>query len=240
MTRLGDRALSLLIWSAALPVFVACCLSVWAASFVLPGPLLERWIKLSCRLVLFVCGIRVQVQGAGHVRPGRAYIVMMNHVNFLDPLVLYGFFPGYARGVEEESHFRWPVYGPTIRRLGVIPLSRTDRDRAYAGLRRASVWIRTRPDYSFIVLPEGTRTRDGRLGRFKRGGFLLAIQTGRPILPIAQVGAYAIARKGSLLIRPGRIELRIGAALSPAGYAPETAAELVDRVRTALLGHLDG
>ena len=72
-------------------------------------------------------------------------------------------------------------------------------------LKRAAGWIRSRPGFSFVVLPEGTRTRDGRLGPFKRGGFLLALETGLEILPLVQIGRRRINRKGSRLIRPGRV-----------------------------------
>lgn len=240
MSGIGERLRSNLLWGAALPVFAASCACLWLASFVLGGRALERLLKFLCRLVLSVCGIRVHVRGAENVLPGRQYIVMMNHVNFFDPLVLCSGFPGMARGVEEERHFRWPVYGATIRRLGVIPISRRDRTKAVESLRRAAVWIRSRPDYSFVILPEGTRTLDNKLSEFKRGGFLLALETGLDILPIVQTGAFRIARKGSLLIRPGRVELTIEPGVSPAGYTGDKVAELLERVRAVFLRRAEG
>ncbi len=101
-----ERLRSLLIWAVAFPVFVAACVAVWLASYVLSGPPMERLIKGACRLVLFCCGIRVSLEGSGNLVPGRQYVIMMNHVNFLDQFVFYAAFPGYARGVEEEGHFR--------------------------------------------------------------------------------------------------------------------------------------
>ena len=235
MTGIGDRLRSALIWAVALPVFTAGCVLVWSASFVLNGRGLERLLKLVCRVVLAACGIRVRVRGQENVAAGRPYIVMMNHVNFFDPLVLYAGFPGMARGVEEESHFRWPVYGQTIRRLGVIPISRKDRARASVSLRLAAAWIRSHPGYSFVILPEGTRTPDNKLGSFKRGGFVLALETGLDILPIVQTGAFRIARKGSLLIRPGRVELTIEPGVSPACYSRDAVGDFAGRVRLAFL-----
>jgi 1-acyl-sn-glycerol-3-phosphate acyltransferase len=229
---------SLLIWVFAFPVFVAACIVVWLGSFVLSGPPLERLIKRACRLVLFCCGVRLDVAGGENVVPGRQYIVMMNHVNFFDPFVLYAGFPGFARGVEEEGHFRWPVYGATIRRLDVIPISRKDTARAVASLKRAAQWIRTRPAFSFIVLPEGTRTRDGRLGAFKRGGFLLALEAGLDILPVVQTGAERINRKGSRLIQPGRVKLTIKPAVPTVGYRKENIGGLIERVRSVFLTRL--
>jgi len=190
-------------------------------------------------LILFCCGIRVSLRGSENLLPGRQYVVMMNHVNFFDQFVFYAAFPGHARGVEEESHFGWPVYGPTIRRLGMIPISRKDTARAVASLKRAAEWVRSRPGFSFVVLPEGTRTRDGRLGAFKRGGFLLALETGLDILPFVQSGAFAINRKGSRLIRPGRVEIAIEPAVATAGFTKENVGELVVRVRAVFLSRLE-
>lgn len=238
MRWLGDRLRSFLIWLMALPVFLFDCVLVWLGFFVLRGRAFESLIKAGCRAVLFVCGIRVRVGGRENLVPGRQYVVMMNHVNFFDPLVFQAAFPGGVRGVEEESHFRWPVYGGTIRRIGMFPISRTNSRRAVESLRRAAVWVRSRPDFSFAVLPEGTRTLDGNLGPFKRGGFILAIETGLDILPLVQAGAYSINRKGSLLIRPGRVDVTIGAPVSTAGYTKDNVRELIERVRGVFLGRL--
>ncbi|MBM3295340.1 MAG: 1-acyl-sn-glycerol-3-phosphate acyltransferase [Candidatus Aminicenantes bacterium] len=238
MTTLGERLRSNAVWGAALPVFAALCLVVWLASFILRGRPLERLIKACCRFVLALCGVRLKIEGGANVDPRRQYIVMMNHVNFFDPLVFYAGFPGMARGVEEESHFRWPVYGPTIRRLGVVPISRTDTPRAIASLERAAVLIRRHRDFSFAVLPEGTRTLNGRLGPFKRGGFHLAVETGLDILPLVQVGANRINHKGTRLIRPGRLRCVIGPAVPVSGFSKENLDGLIDRVRSVFLEHL--
>lgn len=238
MIILGDRLRSFLIWLVALPLFLYACVLVWLGSFVLRGRGLENLIKAGCRTVLFVCGIRVRVSGRDNLAHSRQYVVMMNHVNFFDPLVFQAAFPSGVRGVEEESHFRWPIYGGTIRRIGMFPISRKNTQRAIESLRRAAAWIRLRPDFSFAVLPEGTRTRDGNLGPFKRGGFLLAIETGLDILPLVQSGAYRIARKGSLLIRPGQVDITIEPAVSTVGYTKENIRELIGRVRGVFLERL--
>lgn len=229
---------SFALWSVALPVFAACCLLVLTAALIHRGPALDGLIKTCCRLVLLCCGIRVRPRGGANMAPGRQYVVMMNHVNFFDPLVFYAGFPGLVRGVEEESHFNWPLYGLVIRRIGMIPIARKDTARALESLARAARLVRERPDYSIAILPEGTRTPDGRLCPFKKGGFHLALETGLDILPVVQAGAYAINRKGSLLIRPGVVELVICPPVPVAGYARETIGDFVDRTRAAFLSVL--
>jgi 1-acyl-sn-glycerol-3-phosphate acyltransferase len=240
MRALFDRLRSLLIWAVTLPVFVVACVLVWLGSFVLRGRALEALIKTGCRAVLVMGGVRLRITGGENVVPGRQYVAMMNHVNFFDPFTFYAAFPGIARGAEEESHFRWPVYGGTIRRIGMFPIDRKDPGRAVESLRRAAAWVRERPGFSFGIMPEGTRTLDGKLGPFKRGGFLMALETGLDILPIVQRGAFEVARKGSTLIRPGRVEIAIEPAVAVAGYTKETVGELIERVRRVFLDRLEG
>lgn len=235
-----ERLPGYLIWLVALPVFLAACAAIWLGSFVLRGRSLEAVLKGGCRAVLVVCGVRVRVRGRGNIVPGRQYIAMMNHVNFFDPLVFQVAFPPPLRGIEEESHFRWPVYGGTIRRLGMFPISRKDTASAVATMRRAAAWVRQHPRFSFGVMPEGTRTLDGRIGPFKRGGFLMALETGLDILPVVQEGAFAVSRKGSLAIRPGRVDVTIGPPVPTAGYDKESVDGLIERVRRVFLDRLQG
>jgi 1-acyl-sn-glycerol-3-phosphate acyltransferase len=238
LTKIFERLRSLAIWAVALPFFAFGCVFVWLASFVLRGRALEALIKGLCRTLLFICGIRLRVTGRENYVPGRQYVVLMNHVNFFDPFVFYAAFPGVARGAEEESHFRWPFYGGAIRRMGMFPIDRKNTERAVESLRRAAVWVREHPLFSFGILPEGTRTPDGRLGPFKRGAFLMALETGLDVLPMVQRGGYRINHKGTRLIRPGKLEVAIEPPVAVAGYARETVEALIERVRAVYLARL--
>jgi 1-acyl-sn-glycerol-3-phosphate acyltransferase len=123
--------------------------------------------------------------------------------------------------------------------MGQIPVNRRSGARAIESLRRAAELIRKKKNYSFMVLPEGTRTRDGKLGRFKKGGFLLALETGLEILPLVQKGAYRVNRRGSLFIRPGRVEVMIEKPVSTQGYSRENIGELIEKVRSVYLQHVE-
>jgi 1-acyl-sn-glycerol-3-phosphate acyltransferase len=235
MMRVLESARSALIWTAALLVLGISCLLIIGLSLVHRGRGLDFLMKAASRVVLTCCGVRVRLRGAGNAAPGTQYVLMMNHVNLLDSFVFYSRFPGLARGIEEESHFRWPFYGWMLRRVGMIPISRKDPAKARDSLASAAALARERLEYSILILPEGTRTRDGSLGPFKRGGFHLALETGLDILPIVQLGAYRINRKGSLLVRPGRVDLAVLAPVPVAGYARDAVGELAERTRAAFL-----
>ena len=235
MKRVFESLQSLVIWVIALPVFVLCCLVILVVALFTRGRRLEGLIKACCRLVLFVSGVRLRVRGRENFEAGRRYVVMMNHVNILDPFVFYAAFPGPARGIEEESHFRWPFYGAVLRRIGMIPIDRKNSSKARESIKQAVDLVRSRKEFSIAILPEGTRTLDGKLGSFKRGGFHLALETGLNILPIVQKGGYRIIHKGSLLIRPGRVDLTIEPPVPVAGVSKENLQELVDKVRSVFL-----
>ncbi len=239
MKKAASSVLSLLIWCIALPWFIFWALIILLVGIFRAGSFFEGCLKWLCRSLVWLCGIRITISGRENFDPGRQFILMMNHVNLLDGFVFYGSFPGWGRGIEEESHFNWPLYGWVIRRMGQVPVNRRSGARAMESLRRAAELIRARRDFSFMVLPEGTRTRDGRLNPFKKGGFLLALETGLDILPLVQKGAYAINRRGSLLIRPGRVEFVIEKPVSTKGFRRENIGELMEKVRGVFLQHVE-
>lgn len=239
MKKAAATLLSILIWCIGWTWFSLGAFFILLIGIFRAGAFFEACLKGLCRSLVWICGIRVSVSGRENYQRGRQYILMMNHINILDGFVFYRSFPGKARGIEEESHFEWPVYGWVIRRMGQIPVSRKSGIKAMESLRRAAALIREKRDYSFMVLPEGTRSRDGKLGPFKKGGFLLALETGLDILPMVQQGAYRINRRQSLLIRPGRLHYIIEKPISTAGYSRENITELMDKVRGVFLKYVE-
>jgi 1-acyl-sn-glycerol-3-phosphate acyltransferase len=239
MNKAMERLRSTLLWISAFPVFVVCISSILLTAIVYRGPRLDALIKFSCRAILAAAGVRIRVKGRENCVPGRQYIVLMNHVNLFDPFVINAALPGPARGMEEEKHFRWPLYGAMLRRIGMIPVDRGNSLKTRESLKRAAALIRARPDRSLIILPEGTRTRDGKLGPFKRGAFILAAESGLELLPMAQIGAGRINYRGSRLIRPGLVEVVIGPPIPPAGATRESHDELVAKTREWFLSYVD-
>ncbi|MBN2400302.1 MAG: 1-acyl-sn-glycerol-3-phosphate acyltransferase [Candidatus Aminicenantes bacterium] len=239
MKKAAAVALSLLIWSVAIVWFFFGALGVLLIGIFRAGSFFEAWVKGLCRSIVWICGIRIKVTGRENYQSGRQYILMMNHVNFFDGFVFYSSYPGKARGIEDESHFDWPVYGWVIRRMGQIPISRKSGIKAMESLRSAAALIRRDSQMSCAVFPEGTRTRSGLLGPFKKGGFLLALETGLDILPLIQLGAQRINRSHSRLIRPGRIDFVIEKPIPLAGYTRENITQLMEKVREVFLKYVE-
>jgi len=164
---------------------------------------------------------------------------MMNHINRFDSFLGYAVFPGLARGLEEESHFKWPIYGWMIKRIGMIPINRKSGIKASQSLRNAAELIKQRDNFSVAIMPEGTRTVTGKLGNFKKGGFLLAVESGLEILPMIQVGSEKINMKTSWLIKPGKVEVILEKPISTQDFTKETIDVLMGKTRNTFLEYVE-
>jgi 1-acyl-sn-glycerol-3-phosphate acyltransferase len=233
-----DTLRSLALWGVGLPHLAAWVLAVRAASAIVDLKRHDRWLKLMARSVTRLAGIRVEVLGREVIDRDRAYVYVMNHVNIFDMFVIYQSIPSYTRSLEEKSHFSWPVVGPLITAAGQIPVDTKDRRATARGLKRAADMLRR--GESLTVLPEGSRTLDGSVGRFYEGAFRLAIQAGAPVAPFAMRGARAISRRGDFRMRPGTVEVLFAAPVPTKGLKPSDAAELSRRCRTIVIELLQG
>lgn len=213
---------------------------VWILHLAVAGPVMLlavtlsppkafAFTKLVCRSALGLVGIRVRVRGLEHVDPRRQYLIMGNHPSMLDPFIAAIAVPRFAVGVEKASNFKIPVYGRIIQRWGHIPIHKDDPVRSREAI--ALAIERFRQGVSIAILPEGTRSKNGRLGPFKKGGFHLAIETGATILPFTIKGAYQVFRTGGWRIRPGLIEVVFGEPLSAEGVTREQLDDLIAEIR---------
>src|SRR5262249_44174859 len=157
----------------------------------LPRDVTWRVCQKLYRSAFWLAGIRVRVSGLEHLSRGKPYVLMGNHVNFLDPFMLCVGMPVPTVALEKNKNFGIPIYGWVMRRWGTLSVDRGKPEQARLDLARAGEILRR--DGSWLILfPEGTRTRDGRVGPFKKGGFHLALSTGVEIVPFTQNGARDI------------------------------------------------
>jgi 1-acyl-sn-glycerol-3-phosphate acyltransferase len=239
MKQIKEFILSVMAWFFGLLAFISGSIALLIVGLFSTGPFFEWTLKKMCRWIVFCVGIRLKVKGTHNIDPKKQYVIMMNHVNLLDAFLFYPYFPGRARGIEEESHFKWPLYGRVIRRIGQFPINRKSGMKAMETLKHVAGLIQNRKDSSVVVLPEGTRTLTGKLGNFKRGGFLLALETGLDILPMIQTGGFNIKRKKHWKIRPGKMELIFEKPISIRGYSIEKITDLIEKTRTLFLKYVD-
>jgi len=224
---------SALAWLCGFSAFLLVSLSLLIAGIVINPRRFDGLIKAGCRLIMRMLFIRIRVEGRDHVDPCRPYIFMCNHVNQFDGIVLYGYIPNFARGVELDTHFKWFFWGWVLRRLEMIPISRTNARSAMNSLMQANKALAG--GASIMIMPEGTRTLTGKFGPFKRGPFLLAKEAEADIVPMVMVGAFEIKRKGSPLIHPGKMRLRFGKPVLYSETCNLEADELKNLVRDKML-----
>ena len=155
---------------------------------------LVRWAER----VLARAEVELHMHGAIPHEPG-PFVVMSNHSSFLDIPVVYRLFGGHLRMVAKKELFQVPGFGRAMRDAGFVRMDRQNREDAIRSLDLARAQLRG--GMSIWLAPEGTRNRDGVLGPLKKGGFMLALQTDRPILPVSLVGTHSVLPRGALALR---------------------------------------
>jgi 1-acyl-sn-glycerol-3-phosphate acyltransferase len=191
---------------------------------------------MGVRLALGLAGIRYRVAGREHV-PGSAVVFCSNHESNVDPPVLFlGLHPQLHILYKAELH-KFPIMGTVFDVGGFVAIERANRERAMASIRRGAASLRA--GNSFLTFPEGTRSRTGEMLPFKKGGFIMAIEAQAPIVPVAVQGGRAAMRKGSAVVRPVRVSVRIGEPIPTRGLTLSDREALIERVRHAIRALLD-
>jgi len=184
-------------------------------------------------LILATTGVSVDVRGLDKLVRGRTYVFVSNHQSIYDIPVVFSSIPYQLRIIAKESLGQFPFLGWHLRRTGHLLVDRRSPDRAGI-LRRWKALVGE--GLSLIVFPEGTRSADGRVGLFKAGSVLLAIEAELPIVPISIDGTCDVMRKGELTTRPGHATLVVHPAIDTRGMSPSDARILADRLRTLVAG----
>ena len=194
--------------------------------------ILYRVGHLGVRIGLFLSGIRYELRGGEHIQRHRAAVYAVNHASNVEPPILFDvlrdLFPRLRILYKAELR-KLPVLVRAFDLAGFVPLERGNRDQSLPAIERAAEALRQ--GNSFLIFPEGTRSRTGELLPFKKGGFIMALKAQAPVVPIAISGARDAMRKGSFVIRPVTVQVRIGAPIETAGRTIEDRDALVGEVR---------
>ena len=226
-------------------MFVLLVLTVVLGTMVLVAALLglprgnrsifHRAPQWWARALLWCAGTKVVVHGDPEQAAGPGRVYMSNHVSWFDILAMVDILPYYGFVAKREIE-KVPVFGPAARTVGVIYIDRENRKAAFNAYEDAAQ--RIRDGQSVIVYPEGTRGDNYSLRPFKKGPFVLAIQSGVPIIPVAMYGTIEVNRRGSLMVFPGTVHVHLLDAVPTEGLTYDDRDRLAMKVRSMIAGTL--
>lgn len=236
---LKDKLASAACWATGSSWLTACVSAMIPAHKLVGAPKIDWFSRFFCRGLVKTAtwsSWRSVVHPA--VSEDEQYIFAQNHINHFDFVSMYPATRHFKQGLELETHFRYPVYGPFMESRGTIPVPAERSERLPAIKKHIASEVAA--GRSILAFPEGTRTLNGRVGDFRKGVFVIARDLGLKVAPTAVTGMYCAMRKGSLLIRPGQeITVYIDEPVDFAGVSDEELPAKVEEVRSAIARRVD-
>ena len=222
------RTVFYLIPAITLYTIVLGTLSLGSSLFEKRGYFAHWCARTWSRLILKTTGVTVDVQGMDRLVPGRTYVFVANHQSIYDIPILFWSVPYQLRIIAKESLGQFPFLGWHLRRTGhmLVDRKRPDRAAIFSWASRL-----TSQGLSLIVFPEGTRSRDGRVARFKGGSFYLALEAGLPVVPLSVIGSRHVMLKGRLATYPGHVRLVVHEPIDTSSLAGSDPRAFAERVR---------
>lgn len=224
------RTVFFLIPAISVYTIVLGTLSLGSALVDRRGAFAHRCARAWAWLILKTTGVSVDASGAAGLDPSKSYLFLSNHQSIYDIPVLFWHLPLELRIIAKDSLGRFPFLGWHLRRTGHVLVDRANPGKST--LTQVGRLMRDR--LSLLVFPEGTRSQDGRLLRFKAGTILLAIDAGIPIVPVAVEGTRHVMRKGRLMTCPGHVRVHVHPPIETAGLDRSHARDVAARVEAAV------
>lgn len=177
-----------------------------------------------------LAGIRTRVAGREHLRPGEAMVFCCNHQSNIDPPILFQALHPRLHVLFKRELTKLPLLGKAFQIGGFVPIDRASREQSMAAIDQAAASLKE--GNSFLTFPEGTRSRTGALLPFKRGPFLMALKAQVPVVPVAIQGGAESMRRGSPIVRPTIVSVRIGPPVETQGMDVSDRERLANTVRS--------
>jgi len=192
--------------------------------------------KFGVRLYVRASGARVRVTGLEHLDPHQAYVFVANHQSNLDPPLIFGYLGRNVGALAKRELSRIPIFGQGMALAHVIPIDRSNRERAIASTQLGAETLRR--GHSLMAFPEGTRSVDGHVKEFKKGVFFMAFEAGVPVAPVVINDTRLVMRKGSGTCVPGDVSVEVLPPVSTQGYSNEKMDEFIEKVRQPIVARV--
>jgi 1-acyl-sn-glycerol-3-phosphate acyltransferase len=193
--------------------------------------------KFWTRSILFAAGVKLVIEGLEKVDRNKSYIFIGNHQSHFDVMAVFSALPLTARFMAKKELYKIPLFGWALAATGTIRIDRSNREKSIASMNNALE--RIKQGVSIAIFAEGTRSDDGNIKEFKKGGFVLAIKGGIPIVPLSVSGSRFILRKHSLKVTPGKIKMVFSDPIDTAKYSYQDRQKLSELTRNIILENFD-
>lgn len=225
------RTTYIFLW-VVLTTFFWGLTAIFISFFTRTGNPVHIIARIWARGILFVSRIKVTVNGLANIDPTQSYVYMSNHQSNFDIPVLLAYLPVQFRWLAKTELFKIPIFGRAMRGAGYVKIDRFNQKSAFESIKEAAGKMKS--GVSIMIFPEGTRSRDGNIRPFKKGGFIMALDAGVPIVPVVLKGTWTIMDKSSLRINTGDVFLNIQAPIATTGYTRENKDDLTESVRAVI------
>jgi 1-acyl-sn-glycerol-3-phosphate acyltransferase len=226
----------LFLW-ACIATLVLCIPVIAAGLLGRTGNLAFSLTKIWAYTMLAVSFVRTEIKNKEKIVRGQSYIIISNHQSQYDILALVTRLGIQFRWFIKKEILKIPIFGYGLYAARNIYLDRTNTDKAIESINKGM--DRLPRGASVMVFAEGTRSADGKIHEFKKGGFMAAIIRKIPILPVTVNGSRRVLPKGSLVVKPGKIQVVVGNPIETEGYTTDTVQKLIDKTRKAIIANFD-
>lgn len=222
-------------WSFAVAITIPLSLIVLIAALLrVRNPRVYDWVGRSwARSILWASGTKVRAEGVEHFEPGHPHVIVSNHQSWYDVFALAAVIPGRYRFIAKKELARIPLFGLAWQAAGHVSIDRSNRQSAIRSIDQAGETVH-RDHSSIVVFPEGTRSPTGDLLPFKKGAFMIALQTGIELIPVGVSGGRQVLRKGDWRVHKGEVIVRFGRPIPTVEYSLATRDALIERTRSEI------
>ncbi len=201
---------------------------------------IERFTRIYTRGQIVAAGTRLRYVVHPDVDPKGVYMFVQNHVNLLDHCTMYNATPHFKQGIELAAHFKLPVYGWFMKQRGTIPVHRERGPKEMMQIMEERMRAEVARGHSLLAFPEGTRTRDGRVGPFRPGVLKLGHRMRLPFVPVAVTGMFEVLRKSEPYIVPGgNVTVYVERPIETKDVSEEDFPALMEQVRSIVAARVD-
>jgi 1-acyl-sn-glycerol-3-phosphate acyltransferase len=225
------------LWAALATVILCTFIIIPAGLLSRTGNLAFSLSKLWAYTMLAVSFVRTEIKNKDKIQKGTSYIIISNHQSYYDIITLVIRLGIQFRWIIKKEILKIPIFGYGLNASRNIFIDRSNTTTAIESINKG--FDRLPKGVSVMVFAEGTRSPDGQISEFKKGGFIAAVQRKIPLLPVTVNGSRRVMRKGSFTLKPGKIQVVIGDPIDTSGYTSKTIPELIDKTRQVIIANFN-